>query len=110
VTGIGYDATNGECMTESGERVTAHSHPSLSRVIEIGCVCNNAQITNGAVLGQPTEGALTVLAMKTQLDISKNYFRRLKEMPFTSDTKWMAVQVEPVNRVRSLVVFSQCAL
>ncbi|KAH7727794.1 hypothetical protein AAVH_04838 [Aphelenchoides avenae] len=110
ISGIGYDPANGECVTESGERVNGHSHPSISRVVEVGCVCNNAQITNGTVLGQPTEGALMVLAIKTQMDISKTYFRRLKEIPFTSDTKWMAVQVEPVNRPGETEVMVKGAL
>uniref|UniRef100_A0A7E4UZ87 Calcium-transporting ATPase n=1 Tax=Panagrellus redivivus TaxID=6233 RepID=A0A7E4UZ87_PANRE len=98
VSGVGYDATDGICTTEMGEKVSGHSHPGVTRVIEIGCVCNNAQIINNTVLGQPTEGALMVLAMKTQLDISRSYFKRVKEMPFSSETKWMAVQVEPTNR------------
>lgn len=63
---MGYDPTNGECFTESCQRVSGHSHPSISRIIEIGCVCNNAQIINGTVLGQPTEGALMVLALKVK--------------------------------------------
>lgn len=99
VTGVGYDPSDGHCqLSNGGGRVLSHSHPPISRVIEIGCVCNNAQLARGTVIGQPTEGALLVLAMKTQLDISRSYFRRLHEIPFTSENKWMALQVEPVNR------------
>uniref|UniRef100_A0A915DEQ0 Calcium-transporting ATPase n=1 Tax=Ditylenchus dipsaci TaxID=166011 RepID=A0A915DEQ0_9BILA len=99
VSGVGYDPNEGQCVeVESGQRVSGNSHPSLSRVIQIGCVCNNAQIINGTVLGQPTEGALMVLALKTQMDTFTSYYRRLKEIPFNSETKWMAVQLEPVNR------------
>jgi Ca2+-transporting ATPase len=99
VTGLGYDPTQGHCQTADGERVIGHSHPSISRIIEIGCVCNNAQVANGTVIGQPTEGALAVLAIKTGLAGARSYFRRLNEMPFSSETKWMAVHVEPANRV-----------
>uniref|UniRef100_A0A914PLQ5 Calcium-transporting ATPase n=1 Tax=Panagrolaimus davidi TaxID=227884 RepID=A0A914PLQ5_9BILA len=95
ISGVGYDPTDGECRMESGEKVSGHSHPAITRVIEIGCVCNNAQVINGSVLGQPTEGALMVLAAKTQLEISRNYFKRVHEIPFKSETKWMCVQVEP---------------
>ncbi|KAI1728840.1 e1-E2 ATPase domain-containing protein [Ditylenchus destructor] len=111
VTGVGYDPTNGECrLADTGARVSSHSHMAISRIIEIGCVCNNTQIINGTVLGQPTEGALMVLALKTQLDISRNYFRRIKEVPFTSETKWMAVQIEPVNRPGEIEVMVKGAL
>ena len=65
MSGVGYDPSEGQCIAaETGERVSGNSHPALSRVIQIGCVCNNAQIINGTVLGQPTEGALMVLALK----------------------------------------------
>lgn len=66
VGGIGYDTTNGDCKVENGERVIGHSHPSLTRIIEIGCVCNNVEILNGTIIGQPTEGALMVLAVKVK--------------------------------------------
>jgi Ca2+-transporting ATPase len=64
VTGVGYDSTNGQCHLSNGERVFSHSHPPITRVVEIGCVCNNAQLAHDTVIGQPTEGALLVLAMK----------------------------------------------
>uniref|UniRef100_A0A914I672 P-type Ca(2+) transporter n=1 Tax=Globodera rostochiensis TaxID=31243 RepID=A0A914I672_GLORO len=96
--GDGVGDSSGECRLMSGERVLGHSHSAISRVVEIGCVCNNCHLANGTVIGQPTEGALMVLARETQLDISRSYFRRLNEMPFSSDTKWMGVQVEPNSR------------
>lgn len=123
----------GLCCT-GGERIIGNSHPSLSRVIEIGCVCNNAALTNGTLIGQPTEGALLVLAMKVlftiviisffyygitsiilfdkyvltyanpltfghykfqaHIDERRSFYRRTEEIPFTSDSKFMAVQCE----------------
>lgn len=53
----------GLCTVDS-ERVIGFSHPSVSRVIEIGCICNNAVLSDGVLIGQPTEGALLVLGMK----------------------------------------------
>lgn len=67
ISGVGYDPTNGECVTQSNERVSGFSHPSFSRMIEIGCVCNNSQLIHNTVLGQPTEGALMVLATKVSV-------------------------------------------
>ncbi|CAK5091987.1 unnamed protein product [Meloidogyne enterolobii] len=100
VTGTGYDPSDGDCRLQNGELVSgSERHPSIACVIEIGCVCNNAQLANGTVIGQPTEGALMVLAMKTNMDTLCNNIRRLHEIPFTSDSKWMAVQVEQLNKV-----------
>ncbi|VDM43176.1 unnamed protein product [Toxocara canis] len=96
VSGIGYSLEGGLCSV-GGERVVGNSHPSVSRVIEIGCVCNNATFAEGIVIGQPTEGAFLVLAMKAQLDDKRLAYKRVKEIPFTSESKWMGVQCEAVN-------------
>ncbi|VDK17272.1 unnamed protein product [Anisakis simplex] len=96
VCGIGYSLEGGLCSV-GGERVFGNSHPSISRVIEIGCVCNNSTLTDGILIGQPTEGALLILAMKTQLDYKRDVYKRLKEIPFTSESKWMGVYCETSN-------------
>uniref|UniRef100_A0A8C0DP00 P-type Ca(2+) transporter n=1 Tax=Balaenoptera musculus TaxID=9771 RepID=A0A8C0DP00_BALMU len=67
-----------------------------SRLCPAGCVANNAIIRKNAVMGQPTEGALMALAMKVGLDIKDSYMRK-KEIPFSSEQKWMAVQCSPKN-------------
>nr|CAD2202699.1 unnamed protein product [Meloidogyne enterolobii] len=98
VTGTGYAPFDGDCL-QNGELVSgSERHPSIACVIEIGCICNNAQLANGTVIGQPTEGALMVLAIKTNMYTLCNNIRRLHEIPFTSDSKWMAVQVEQLNK------------
>ena len=62
VTGSGY---NGEGDVLCGEeRVTYDSHPSICKIVEVGAVCNNAEIINGQLRGQPTEGALLAVALK----------------------------------------------
>ncbi|KAL3124146.1 hypothetical protein niasHT_004735 [Heterodera trifolii] len=71
-----------------------HFRPPMEVAESVAC----RTLANGTIIGQPTEGALLVLATETQLDISRSYFRRLNEMPFSSDNKWMGVQVEPINR------------
>ncbi|VDN01143.1 unnamed protein product, partial [Thelazia callipaeda] len=96
VLGTGYSLEGGMC-TVRGERVIGHSHPSISRIIEIGCICNNAILSEGILIGQPTEGALLVLGMKTRLDEQAKFYKRIKEIPFSSETKWMAVQCEHVQ-------------
>ncbi len=79
VTGSGY---NGEGDVLCGhERVTYDSHPLISKIVEVcyfylifiinkksfhqvGAVCNNAEIINCQLRGQPTDGALIAVAMK----------------------------------------------
>ncbi|KFD57072.1 hypothetical protein M513_01957 [Trichuris suis] len=78
-------------------------------MIEIGVVCNNSDVVDGNLRGQPTEGALVVLAKKVgnvdldsclfiplfiwqaKLADKRRNFEILQEIPFSSDTKWMAV-------------------
>lgn len=36
-----------------------------------GCICNNAQIKNGCLLGQPTEGAIVAVGLKVGFISSK---------------------------------------
>ncbi|MFH4974827.1 hypothetical protein AB6A40_001536 [Gnathostoma spinigerum] len=96
VSGVGYSLLGGLCST-NGEVVMGYSHPSISLVIEVGCLCNNADVVNGTLFGQPTDGALIILAQKTKLDERRSLYRRISEIPFTSDTKWMAVQCLDLN-------------
>lgn len=62
-------------------------------------MANNAVIRKNAVMGQPTEGALMVLAMKMNLGDIKDSYIRKKEIPFSSEQKWMAVRCSPRNEV-----------
>ncbi|GMR54075.1 hypothetical protein PMAYCL1PPCAC_24270 [Pristionchus mayeri] len=94
VTGIGY-LSEGQCLFR-GERVIGHSHPPIAQIIEVGCVCNNAKVNGETVVGQPTEGALVVLGRKTHLEEVRARYQRLQEIPFTTETKWMAVLAETV--------------
>ncbi|XP_043922669.1 calcium-transporting ATPase type 2C member 1 [Protopterus annectens] len=90
VTGVGYNRF-GDVMLD-GEVIHGFSNPSISKVVEAGCVCNDAIIRNDTLMGQPTEGALVALAMKMGLDgLRDDYIRRF-EHPFTSEEKWMAVK------------------
>ncbi|VDO42242.1 unnamed protein product [Haemonchus placei] len=93
VTGIGYVVDGGTCTYE-GEVVRGFSHREFASIIEVGVVCNNAAIVADSVLGQPTEGALVVLAQKTGLERCREIYKRVREIPFTSESKWMSVQCD----------------
>lgn len=91
ITGIGY-SPDGGVVQYQGELVQQWSHPEFARIIEAGIVCNNATIEADKLIGQPTEGAIVVLAKKAQLEGVRTQYKRLREMPFSSETKWMGVQ------------------
>ncbi|XP_056141546.1 calcium-transporting ATPase type 2C member 1 isoform X2 [Lampris incognitus] len=89
VTGVGYNGA-GEVLLD-GEVVHGFSCPSISKIVEVGCVCNDSVIRNHNLLGRPTEGALIALAMKMGLEGLQQEYVRRDEHPFTSEQKWMAV-------------------
>lgn len=90
VTGVGYNGV-GDVLLD-GEIVHGLSCPSISKIVEVGCVCNDSVIRNHNLLGRPTEGALIALAMKMGLESVQQEFVRLEEHPFSSEQKWMAVR------------------
>ncbi|XP_067093312.1 calcium-transporting ATPase type 2C member 1 isoform X1 [Osmerus mordax] len=90
VTGVGYNGA-GEVLLD-GEVVHGFSNPSLSRVVEAGCICNDSVIRNNTLMGRPTEGALVALAMKMGLEGLQQEYVRVEEHPFSSEQKWMAVR------------------
>ncbi|CAF1359766.1 unnamed protein product [Rotaria sordida] len=93
VTGSGYDG-QGDVLCDN-QRVTYDSHPLISKIVEVGAVCNNAEIINSQLRGQPTEGALLAVAMKMNVPHLREQFHREREWPFSHENKWMAVQCTP---------------
>jgi Ca2+-transporting ATPase len=55
-------------------------------------LCNDSALEDGAVVGDPTEGALYVLAQKGGVDVKafRESHPRIAEVPFDSDYKFMA--------------------
>ncbi|CAL1611603.1 unnamed protein product [Knipowitschia caucasica] len=90
VSGVGYSGM-GEVVLE-GRVIHGFSAPSVAKIVEVGCVCNDSVIRNHTLLGRPTEGALIALAMKMGLESLQQEFVRLEEVPFSSEQKWMAVR------------------
>uniref|UniRef100_A0A7N6AYE8 Calcium-transporting ATPase n=1 Tax=Anabas testudineus TaxID=64144 RepID=A0A7N6AYE8_ANATE len=101
VTGVGYNGA-GEVLLD-GEIVHGFSCSSISKIVEVGCVCNDSVIRNHNLLGRPTEGALIALAMKVKTLKPLSY----KEHPFTSEKKWMAVRC--VHRTQQVLYFMKGA-
>ncbi|XP_018612733.1 calcium-transporting ATPase type 2C member 1 isoform X1 [Scleropages formosus] len=90
VTGVGYNGA-GEVLLD-GEVVHGYSNLSICKVVEAGCICNDAVIRNNTLMGRPTEGALIALTMKMGLEGVQQEHVRKEEHPFSSEQKWMAVR------------------
>lgn len=93
ITGAGYN-DKGEVRIRKCDNIEV-ARSSISHMLEVGCVCNNAVIQHDTLLGQPTEGALLALAMKFGMYGCNDKYLRLQEYPFSSEQKMMAVKCAP---------------
>nr|XP_008984558.3 calcium-transporting ATPase type 2C member 2 isoform X3 [Callithrix jacchus] len=110
VSGVGYDGQGTVCLLPSKEVIKEFSNVSVGKLVEAGCVANNAVIRKNTVMGQPTEGALMALAMKMDLSDIKNSYIRKTEIPFSSEQKWMAVKCSPKTEDQEDIYFMKGAL
>jgi Ca2+-transporting ATPase len=97
VSGAGYDA-QGDYTTEAGKVIESPGEP-LSRLLTVAALCNNAHCTAHTAVGDPTEIALLVAAMKADVDPAslRTQFPRLDELPFDSDRRMMTTVHERLN-------------
>jgi len=87
VSGIGY-GTAGTVEAEND----ACPGPELRELLLPFGLCNDAELRDGSVIGDPTEGALLVLAAKSGLSMEQEraHLPRIAEVPFDSQNKFMA--------------------
>lgn len=86
VTGEGY-STDGRILTGDNSPM-----PDLTDAFLTMALCNDAVLNDGVLVGDPTEGALAVLAEKGGIDVAaaRRAHPRMAEVPFDSDYKFMA--------------------
>ena len=86
VSGEGY-SFDGQVQRTTGDEET-----NLDYVMFPCALCNDSDIQDGAVVGDPTEGALYVLAEKGGIDVRafRENHARIALVPFDSDYKFMA--------------------
>ena len=85
VTGEGY-STQGQLLHDGGAKI------DLDQVLLPMALCADARLDGENLIGDPTEGALIVLAEKGGVSIegSRTAYPRVAEVPFNSDYKFMA--------------------
>jgi P-type Ca2+ transporter type 2C len=99
VDGEGY-ATEGRILRTAG----TDDGPLEPHLLPMA-LANDAVIRDGACIGDPTEGALVVLAAKGGLDVeeTRRTYPRLCEVPFDAEYKLMATFHEFVEDGRTVV-------
>ncbi|MDO8634733.1 MAG: cation-transporting P-type ATPase, partial [Dehalococcoidia bacterium] len=94
VSGVGYEPKGSFLL--NGQVYDALKDRHLATLLRIGGLCNDAHMIEvdnlWDIKGDPTEGALVVLAAKAGLDVKAENGRypRINEIPFSSETKMMA--------------------
>ena len=109
VDGLGY-GTEGH-ITTAGQPVQGEEHAALRSALVAGALCNDAHLRTEdgrpTLVGDPTEGALIVVAAKGGVDPEgiRSELPRVGEVPFDSTAKFMAtLHPHPDDERRALVV------
>lgn len=87
VTGVGFEP-KGEFLLDN-KNINPRKDDQLDLLLKISKMCNDSILKKGIgwhIIGDPTEGALKVLAKKA--DVTEDY-PRVKEIPFSSERKIM---------------------
>ncbi len=79
-------STEGKFLSSGGAKV------DFDEIMLPMALCADARLDNGTLIGDPTEGALIVLAEKggISVDGAREMYPRIAEVPFDSDYKFMA--------------------
>uniref|UniRef100_A0A0K2URG4 Calcium-transporting ATPase n=1 Tax=Lepeophtheirus salmonis TaxID=72036 RepID=A0A0K2URG4_LEPSM len=80
------------------------------KLTESSVICNNAEINQEGIIGNPTEKALLTFAQRFGLDSVRSRFRRIDELPFSSDRKFMSVTCKKNNGDDTMIKISKGAL
>ena len=77
-------------LTENKMTVTDSHIFNLEKTTLIGTLCNNALITDGGVIGNPTDGAILKFFNDEKIDLSR--YEKIDEIPFDSNRKMMTCE------------------
>jgi Ca2+-transporting ATPase len=93
-------STEGKLLSTGGAKV------DLDPILMPMALCADARLDNGTLIGDPTEGALIVLAEKggISVDSAREMYPRIAEVPFDSEYKFMATFHNMTNEQGKAVV------
>ena len=104
VSGQGYDPSGNLQSTPLAAPANANTGAAAGArelLLQAGVLCSDAELKRQAdgnwdILGDPTEGALVVVAAKAGIDgfALRSRYRRAAEIPFSSERQLMAVWIE----------------
>ncbi|MDD5606389.1 MAG: HAD-IC family P-type ATPase [Candidatus Pacebacteria bacterium] len=81
-------------FTQNGKSILPLQNSDLSKILHIAAICNNARLVKEQdhykIIGDPTEGALVVLAEKAGLKKEVIIEKRLDDIPFNVELKYRA--------------------
>jgi len=103
VTGVGFQP-EGEYLNK-GSRINPKGNPNLSLLSKISTLCNDVYLnktdTGWSIIGDPTEGALLVSAIKAGMNVEelRKEMPRIGEVPFESERKRMST-IHSVNGIK----------
>lgn len=86
---------------------------SISKILEIGYYCNGSEISNKQIIGDPTEKALLISALKSNLEFKDKTV--VSEIPFDSNRKMMSVafksrgQIETLSKGAPEIIIEKCS-
>jgi Ca2+-transporting ATPase len=113
VTGSGYEPHGKFLSQPTGTPAEPQQEIDLLQVLTIGAYCNNARVLprpsgeDWQVLGDPTEGALLMAAIKAEVEPLDQARHVIYELPFDSERKMMSVVVRQPNG--SVVMYTKGA-
>ncbi|MEE1296017.1 MAG: cation-translocating P-type ATPase [Bifidobacterium sp.] len=114
LTGTGY-SPEGDMVAIDGQAVPDNVHQEVIATLGAGTLANDGELRPGdkpgswEIVGDPTEVSLVVAARKTHADKQYEHFKRVAEIPFTSERKRMSVIASNTTDSGKLTVFAKGA-
>ena len=110
-------------QTPADTPVNPHDQPDLMQLLTTAARCNNATVSplgddanSWQVIGDPTEGALVVAALKAGIEAHDRTLQVVQEIPFDSERKAMSVVMRGPEDSRVMyskgapeVILSKCS-
>ncbi len=108
VSGLGYEPAGAIERSDGDGSGGDASGGDLTALLAVADLCNDAHVVRSdddwKLVGEPTEGALRVVAMKGGRGGTGDGIRRLDVLPFDSENKFMATLNEGGDGSRALLV------